>query len=206
MEKRKLSKLKKLTATLEMIQLANTDIPEQRQEFGRIEYIYKYGLYIMAEVEEKILKVALFSPNHLALNATDPVYSLFLDRESHDFLSYDHLCKKWRTSVIDRLKYPCAVYYSEVYCDDASIKCIQQYLETDRKAFEAVQAFQLGVRRNNLLKRHSAMTDQWDRVMKKVPKLPKEWEQWIKKVGFTQNFIFYEYKPEGHYARILYLV
>ena len=33
--------------------------------------------------------------------------------------------------------------------------------------------------------------------MKEVPKVPKEWERWIKKVGFTQNFIFYEYTRKG---------
>lgn len=197
MKKKQLLKLKKMTATEEMVRLAKEDIPVQKQSYGHVEYIYKYGLYIMAEVEEKILKVALFLTDHMALNAREPMYSLFIDKEGKDFIGYDHLCKKWTTAVINRIKFPYTIYRSETWCDDASVKCIQEYLATDRDAFDALLMFQLDLRRQNVLQKHKLLTDQWDFVMRDVPKLPKGWEHWIRKVGFTQNFIFYESNRKG---------
>lgn len=33
----------------------------------------------------------------------------------------------------------------------------------------------------------------WDQCMDRLPKIPKDWLRWQKKVGITQNFIFYHY-------------
>lgn len=197
MKKKWLLELKKLTATEEMIQMAKEDIPAQKQEHGIVTYVYHYGIYIMAEAEENILKVALFLTDHMALNAREPMYTLFIDKEKNDFIGYNHLGKKWTSAMIDRLQFPYAIYRSEKYCSDSSTECIQAYLKTDGEAYDAVFMFQENVRRQNVLKKHKAVTDQWDRVMRDVPKLPKKWEHWMKKDALTENFIFYEYNRKG---------
>ena len=197
MKKKWLLKLKKMTATEEMIQMAKEDIPVQKQEHGIVIYVYHYGLYIMAEVEENILKVALFLTDHMALNGREPMYTLFIDKEKNDFIGYNHLGKKWTSAMIDRLQFPYAIYRSKKYCSDSSTKCIRAYLKTDKEAYDAVFMFQENVRRQNVLKKHKAVTDQWDRVMRDVPKLPKKWEHWMKKEALTENFIFYEYNRKG---------
>ena len=188
MKKKQLLNLKKMTATDEIVRMAKDDIPVQRQRYGKVEYIYKYSKYIMAEVEKNVLKVAMFFTDHLALNGREPVYSLFI--ESNDFIGYDHLCQKWTTATLNRLSLPYAANLSETYCDEASTRCIQEYLKTDREAFDALLTSQLDLRRQELLRRHKAITDQWDRMMRDVPRLPKGWEHWIKKTGLTQHFIF----------------
>lgn len=33
----------------------------------------------------------------------------------------------------------------------------------------------------------------WDQRMDRLPEVPKDWLRWQKKVGITQNFIFYHY-------------
>lgn len=195
MKKKQLLNLKKIMATDEIVRMAKDDIPVQRQRYGKVEYIYKYSKYVMAEVEKNVLKVAIFLTDHLALNGREPVYSLFI--ESNDFIGYDHLCQKWTTATLNRLSLPYAANLSETYCDEASTRCIQEYLKTDCEAFDALLTFQLDLRRQELLRRHKAITDQWDRVMRDVPRLPKGWERWIKKTGLTQNFIFYEYNRKG---------
>lgn len=195
MKKKQLSELKKMTATDDMVRLAKEDIPVKRQGCRNVEYIYKYGMYLMAEVEGDTLKVAMFLTDHLTLNVREPVYSLFIERG--DFIGYDHLYRKWTNATLIRLRFPYAAHQSETYCDEASTRCIQEYLQTDREAFDALQTFQLALRRQQLLQRHKAITDQWDLVMQDVPKLPKEWQRWITKVGLTQNFIFYEYNRKG---------
>lgn len=197
MEKKQLLGLKKLIATDQMVQSAKEDIPVPKQRYGGVEYIYKYGLYIMAEVEQEILKVALFHTKYLALSGREPMYSLFINKERNDFIGYDYMCRKWTTATLNRIRFPYEMHQSEKYCDESSAKCIKEFLETDREAFNAIQTFQLDLRKQNVLRKHKLVTDQWDLVMRDVPKLPKEWERWIKKVGLTQNFIFYEYNRKG---------
>lgn len=195
MKKKQLLKLKQLTATEEMLRMAKADIPVQKK--GYEEYFYQYGMHLKAEVEGQILKAALFLTEYLALNATEPVYTIFVDKEKNDFIGYDHLRQKWTNAVFDRLQFSDAVYHSGKHCDDASRTCIQKYLGSDREADEALLTFQQNVRRQNLLDRHKQITDQWDEVMQKVPGLPKQWERWLKKTALTQNFIFYEPGRKG---------
>jgi len=195
MKKKQLLKLKQLTATEEMVRMAKEDIPVQKQGYSG--YFYQYGMHIMAEVEEKILKVALFLTEYLSLGAAEPVYTIFVDKEKNDFIGYDHLHKKWTSAVFDRLNFTYAVFHSEKYCGDASKQCIQIYLQSDQDAEDALLSFQLNVRRQNLLKKHKILTDKWDQVMREVPKLPKKWEHWLKKSALSQNFIFYEPSRKG---------
>lgn len=197
MKKQQLLKLGKLTATEEMMRLAKADIPVQQQGQGCVEYIYKYGIHMIADVEAKILKVALFLTDYMALEAMNPIYSLFIDKEADDFIGYDHLCKKWTNAMIDRLRFPYPIYRSGIYCEEGSAKCIQEYLETDSDPYDALQMFQSDLRRRNTLKKHKRITDQWDLVMQDVPELPQDWENWMKKVGFLQNHIFFEYNRKG---------
>lgn len=195
MKKKQLLGLKHLTATEEMIRMAKADIPVQKR--GDAEYSYQHGMHLKADVEGKILKVALFLTEYLALNATEPVYTIFVDKEKNDFIGYDHLRQKWTNAVFDRLQISNAVYCSGKYCDDTSRTYIQKYLESDREADEALLTFQLNVRRKNLLDRHKRITDKWDEVMQKVPGLPKQWERWLKKTVLEKNFIFYEPSRKG---------
>lgn len=198
MKKKQLLQLEKLMATDEMIQIAKEDIPIERQVGMSVLYDYQnYGMHIMAEVEDKILKVALFLTDHMVLGAKEPVYTLFIDKAKDDFIAYDHVCKKWTSATLEHIKLPYAIIHSEKYCDDGSEKCIQVYLKSETEAFDAILEYQKNLRRQKVLEKHKRITDQWDLVMKKVPKLPKDWEHWIQKTGFTQHFIFYEYNRKG---------
>lgn len=197
MKKKQLLKLKNLKATKEMLQMAQEDIPQPKQKYGYVEYIYRYGIYIMAEVEEGILKVALFRTDHMTLNATDPMYTLFIDKGKNDFIGYNHLNRKWTSAVLDKYEFPYAIYRAGKYCSDSGTECTRNYLEADGEAFDILLLFQENVRRQNRLKKHRAITDQWDQVMGEVPKLPKKWEHWMKKTALTKNFIFFEYNRKG---------
>lgn len=195
MKKRQLLKLRELTATKEMVRMAKEDTPVQKQ--GHADYFFQYGMHIMAEVEGEILKIALFLTDYLALGATEPVYTIFVDKGENDFIGYNHLHKKWTSAVFDRLNFSYEVFQSEKHCDDGSRKCIQTYLRPDQEADAALLSFQQNIRRQNLLKKHKLLTDRWDQVMREVPRLPKQWEHWLRKTALSQNFIFYEPSRKG---------
>lgn len=197
MKKKELKRLHWLTATKKLLQMAKEDIPVLEQEYSRIRYRYKNRLYIMAAVEGGYLKIAFFLPEHLSLDGTEPMYSLFIDKENEDFIGYDHLCKKWSNATLDRLHSPYRLTGNEAFCSEEDTGCIQEYLGTDKEAYDAVCSFQYELRRKQNLKKHKQITDQWDAVMGTIPGLPYDWEQWIRKEGLTSNFIFYEYDRKG---------
>ena len=53
------------------------------------------------------------------------------------------------------------------------------------------------VRKEELKERYRRETEPWDMKMDQVPPLPKDWEHWVDKTGFTQNYIFYDYQRKG---------
>ena len=197
MKKKELKQLQWLTATEEMLQMAKEDIPVLKQEYRNIRYIFKNSLYIRASIEGMYLKIALFLPEHLSLEGTEPIYSLFIDKENEDFIGYDHFCKKWSNAMLDRIKSPYGICRSDAFCSEEDTKCIQTYFGTDREAYDAIYMFQHELRKKNNLQKHKRITDQWDSVMQVIPELPDDWEHWIRKEGLTQNFIFYEYNRKG---------
>ncbi len=200
MKKKHLLSLEKLTATEEIIQTAKQDTPEPRVKsyrWNKVEYIYKYGMYLLAAVEQGILKVAFFQPNSLTLNGTSPIYTLFIDKEADSFIGYNHITKKWTTAMLERIPWAYSIYESEIYFGGSSERCIREYLNDRSDGFYALERYQEAVRRRQRQKKHKLITDRWDRVMDQVPKLPSDFENWLKKTGLTQNFIFYEYSRKG---------
>ena len=196
MKKKELSALTKPTATQDVIQMAKEDKPEEIGFGNHMRYRYHHELYLVAEVEEEILKVSMFLPEYLTLGGKNPIYTLFADKKRDTFTGYHVIQQKWTDAMLYHLDFiwggTC-----KAYCNEASTKCIQEYLGMNLHPYEAIQTFQQGVRRRNILKKHKKLTDQWDAVMRGVPKIPKSFEHWIKKTGLRKHFIFYEYTRKG---------
>lgn len=125
MNKRELKKLQWLKATEEILCLAKEDIPLVENWYGTLRYVYQRGLYITAAVEDRYLKVALFLPESLSLDGAEPMYSLFIDKEAETFIGYDHICKKWRSAVLDRIKSPYSLHKALIFCNERDTACIQ---------------------------------------------------------------------------------
>lgn len=194
MKKKQLLKMKGMKATGEMLLLA-----KQRKENNHGDAragskgIYQYGSFFMACKKEGILKVSVFSAEHMRFGATDPVYDIFINKKKDDFITYDHGRQRWSEAVIDRF----SGISGEMYCAVKSKKCVQEYFGENEEIYTAVLRYQLGVRQRQLEAKHRKVTDEWDRTMAQVPALPKDWVRWTRKVGITQNFIFYKYERRG---------
>lgn len=196
MKKKELSALTRPTATQDIIQMAKEDKPEEIGFGNHIRYRYHHELYLVAEVEKEILKVSMFLPEYLILGGKNPIYTLYADKKRDTFIGYYGIQQKWTDAMLHHLDFiwggTC-----KAYCNEASTKCIQEYLGMDLQPYDAIQAFQQRIRRRNVLKKHKKLTDQWDAVMRGVPKIPKSFEHWIKKTGLRKHFIFYEYTRKG---------
>ena len=198
MKKSALLAMPKLTATPEMKQAAIADEPKQHESPYGYRYVERtYYPYMNCVVQDGILKAAFYLPEHLRLDGNNPAYEVFLDKKAHQFLTYDHLEKKWRDAKLDRLNWPGRNYYATCWASEKDAAVVQDYLCGERGGDLGILDFQRNVRDEQLEQRHKRITGAWDQDLAQVPELPKDWTRWIDKVAVRENFIFYRYKRGG---------
>ena len=187
-----------LTASPEMKQAAMADEPKKETTYYGHTYTTRtYFAYMNCLVQDGILKAAFFLPDHLRLDGNNPVYEVFLDKENRQFLTYDHLEKKWRDAKLDRLEWPGRNYYATCWVSEEDAALVQDYFSGERGGALGILDFQRNVRDEQLERRHKRITDPWDQDLAQVPELPKDWAHWADKVAVRENFIFYHYKRGG---------
>ena len=188
----------KLTASPEMKKVALEDEPEKVRTYsGYTRIRRKYKCYMNCMVQNGILKVALYLPDHLRLDGDNPAYEVFLDKKKRQFLTYDYLDKKWRDAKLDRLEWPGQDYDAVCWVSTGDSDMVQKYFSSERGGYFGVLDFQRKVREEQLDQRHRRITDPWDKDLAQVPELPKDWGRWADKVAVRENFIFYNYKRGG---------
>lgn len=187
-----------LTASQEMKEVAMADEPKKETTYYGHTYTTRtYFAFMNCLVQNGILKAAFFLPDHLRLDGNNPVYEVFLDKEQRQFLTYDHLEKKWRDAKLDRLEWPGRNYYAICWASEKDAALVQDYFSGERGGDLGILDFQRNVRDEQLEQRHKRITDCWDKDLAQVPELPKDWVHWVDKVAVRENYIFYHYKRGG---------
>ena len=187
-----------LTASPEVKEVAIADEPKKEKTYwGHTRMIRKYRLYMNCVIQDGILKAAFYLPDHLRLDGDKPAYEVFLDKENRQFLTYDHLEKKWRDAKLDRLEWPGDAYYTTCWAGKEDEDLVQAYFSGERGGALGILDFQRNVRDGQLDRHHKRITDPWDQDLAQVPELPKDWRRWADKVAVRENFIFYHYKRGG---------
>ncbi len=199
MNRKKLLELRKLTATPQMLQYAAQDKLESKRQYSWREVKgYTVGRYLRCTVDQGILKVAIFLTEPLKSGGKLPVYEIYLDPRAEDFLTYDCFQQKWRTAKADMLPWPSYVYHSGGdWMSDKGYWLVKKHLKVSQGGLAGVLEFQLRVRKKQLKQRHKRETDPWDMELAQTKPLPKDWDEWVKKVGIQENFIFYHYEKKG---------
>lgn len=202
MKRKELLKLHKLEATPAMMKLAAEDVPHEIHihEWGydHLATTCKYELFLRSQVEQGILKVALFYPEHLRAGGRKPAYTIFFDRKSRRFITFQHELQKWSDSKLDRLDWRKKHYRNAtqwISTKDSTI--VQNYLGIKDGSYASIKAYQMDIRKDELNARHRKETDPWDADLAQTPALPKNWDKWIAKVGIPEHFIFYQYTRKG---------
>ena len=181
-----------------MKEVAMADEPKKETTYYGHTYTTRtYFAYMNCLVQDGILKAAFFLPDHLRLDGNNPVYEVFLDKENRQFLTYDHLEKKWRDAKLDRLEWHGRNYYATCWVSEEDAALVQDYFSGERGGDLGILDFQRNVRDEQLERRHKRITDPWDQDLAQVPELPKDWAHWADKVAVRENFIFYHYKRGG---------
>ena len=202
MIKKNLLSFRALKATPKMMHLAAEDIPKKRvikNWWGTCtKEERQYDLFMRCMIQDGILKVSMFLPKMLRLDARDPAFDLFIDREARQFLTYGYENKKWLTGKLDRIDWGSdSNTQMKRWISPYDAEVIKEYLGTEKGTYWDILSYQQGIRREELMRRHKRETDPWDADMALTPDLPKDWEHWVDKVGVPENYIFYVYKKGG---------
>ena len=198
MKKSMLQAMPALTASQEMKEVAMADEPKKETTYYGHTYTTRtYFAFMNCLVQDGVLKAAFFLPDHLRLDGNNPAYEVFIDKENRQFLTYDHLEKKWRDAKLDRLEWPGRNYYATCWVSEEDAALVQDYFSGERGGDLGILDFQRNVRDEQLERRHKRITDPWDQDLAQVPELPKDWAHWADKVAVRENFIFYHYKRGG---------
>ena len=183
MNKKELRNMKLLEATDELIKLAKEDVPVRDEGYYTEQLIYQRGLYLRAEVENNILKVAFYLAEYLSTDCRKPVYTLYVDKKNDVFKGYDYQTKKWSESMLDKTIFSKWLYQENSYMKEADTALIQKYLESEYDdAFYALYVYQCDQRHRRLGMKYEKILTNWDQCMDRLPEVPKDWLRWQKKV------------------------
>lgn len=201
MKKEELRRLRTLNATPKMMKMAAEDKIQERTRtlvWGTAYKVmrYRYGVYLRCQVLNGLLKVAFFLTEHMKMGANSPVYELFINKETGDFLTYDRMKDKWLTAKLDMLEWP-TYAVADTWINPEGSKSIKRYLDVKRGGYEGILEYQRQVRADQLKQRHKKVMDVWDLDLEQTPELPGDWGRWADKVGIPDNYIFYQYKRGG---------
>lgn len=199
MKKEELRKLRRLYATETMMKKAGMDVPVKKQYgYGnRKTDSYNNGIFMRCQILNGILKTAFFLVDEMRIGLNKPVYELFINNMTGEFITWDVKEQKWRSAKLDMLDWPEYTWHSGKYINPEGNRSIKNYLGVKNGGYKGLLDYQLNVREEELKQSHRRETSPWDQMMEQIPELPKDWRNWVDKSGMKQHYIFYEYSKKG---------
>ena len=213
MKKAELLKMKQFTVSKNIIRMVREDVgKEVIPQWGIHSYwkkkepltIYKYYRYYMAEVENEILKVAVFTRKHVAVGQKEPDFTVYIDKKNNDWITYNHSTKRWLTGMLINLPYikeKGEGLQSYGYCSRRETKIVNEYLGNEGEVKKSIRQYQADIKKKASEKRHRSEIEQIDEVMQTVPEMPKDFEDWVIKSAYKNNaYMIYNIskKQEGY--------
>lgn len=201
--KKELLKLRTLRPTNKMMNMAANDAPIMKPAYwNRKSYvnIYKHSVFMRCQILNGIMKIALFMTEYMRFGSKEPIYEIFIDYENEQFITYDCKNKKWSDAMLSNLSFPGAYeHYVErkSYINPEGKKSIKNHLKVKTGDFKGIVEYQTRIRKIQLDKKHKKITDPWDEDLSQIPVLPKDWDEWVRRVGITDHYIFYKYERNG---------
>lgn len=173
------------------------DVPIVSQKLWGKRKAYKYNSYIKAKVEKGYLILSIFKTEFVRSGSKYPTYVVYFNRKSEEYISFETEIGKWRTAMLNNLDTDFSYYSSQHYISEKDGIKIQKYLKIERGNFLAICDYQSSVLEKHRDKQYKRITDEWDRMLKPVRSLPKDWKKWVLRKAISEHYIFYQYKRSG---------
>lgn len=229
MRKEMLRRLRTLNATPAIIDRAKNDKPilEETKRwydnslYMQVKSLHRYGYYLRCQTLNGIIKVAAFTPLMIQQGIVRPAFEIFLNVDGEEYITRyldEKGNEKWSTSMISNLEYlaDAAEMFNETniniygylyHCDKAAwmnpegTKTIKKALKTKARPYEAILAFQMGVKEKKRDAADAKVFKPWDDDLRLFPKIPQSFINWSFKEN-TEHYIFYNAgAKEGYCSR-----
>lgn len=205
MIKKELLQLRTLKATTKMMEMAKQDTKQARtykSYWGTCKYNgYAFNIFLRCQTLKGYLKVAMFLPSKMRAGDDMPVYELFISKKAGQFLTWNCREQKWSEAMADNLPWQKDLgwnwHQGTVWINPEGKQTIKTYLGTQQDGWEGIIEWQRNIRHENTEARYKRQTDAWDADLNQTPKVPKDWNRWLSKVGIPDNYIFYDYVKSG---------
>lgn len=193
-KKTELKKLGHLYATDEFFRMAEQEIQEKQQVgWNRYEQVFQHEIYLRCHILEGILIVAIYLTRDLRLGSKKPLYEIFIDKSKKEYLTWDHVNKKWRTARVNMLKFPYFYSNSHIYITTEESQILKEYLGIVQEGLQGIEIYQEAILKERSTDKYKKVTSSWEAAMNLVPDVPKDWIHWVNRHGLEENFIFYDY-------------
>lgn len=199
MRKAECLKMQKISPTAKIAQLAKTKTSEKNY-YGKA-YKGLYNYYLRAVTTHDLVKISLFNAEWIKEGNKESQYDIFIDTEDCRYISAeknkDGSVKGWRTAMISNLisweSYYNRSYKATIWSNEATDKKLREALGQKGKAFQAIRGYQNNILAERIKKKEAKECAEWDRDMKPIKELPKNFTDWIRRKCIKDHFIFYRY-------------
>lgn len=195
-------KMQKISPTQKIITLANTPVNDKNY-YGK-EYKGLYNYYLRAVTTNGMIKISAFNAEWIRAGSGQSQYDIFIDTEECRYISLekdrDGRERRWRTAMISNL-FGWDYWYGRRYKDLAwsnidTDKRIRRALGKGGEAYTAINKYQQDILSERIKKKEVKECAEWDKDMKPIKELPKNFADWIKRNAIKDHFIFYRYSKK----------
>lgn len=212
MRKEELRKLRALPATKEMMEKGKRFQEQKYKRWDGTEctkIIPEYELLLRVQNLSGFIKVAVFLPEMMRNNIETPRYEIFLNVAGEEYITRElddsGKERRWSTAMADNLpetpgfgwfRNDVKVFMSKDARKTLNDLKLKDSKESDKGFFRLVR-WQREQKAEKTKRREEREQAPWDADMKLIPRLPKGFEEWMRKEAVRECFIFYEYDPKG---------
>lgn len=199
MRKADCRKIQKISPTQKIIALANTPVKDKNY-YGE-EYKGLYNFYLRAVLINGMIKISVFNAEWIRAGSGQSQYDIFIDTEECRYISLekdrDGRERCWRTAMISNL-FAGGYWYSRhykglVWSNIDTDKRIRRALGKGGEAYTAINKYQQDILSERIKKKEQRECAAWDKDMKPIKELPKNFADWIRRNAIKDHFIFYRY-------------
>lgn len=213
MRKEELRKLRALPATKEMMEKGKhfKEVSEERwwnkTVYTRI--VPDYDMLIRVQNLSGYIKVAVFIPEWMRKDINSPAYEIFINVAGEEWITreLDERGKevRWLTAIAHNLggqgNWSWNLKHEKIYANHDAIQSLSrlplEHKDDTAKGMHRLCLWQKEQKEKDIKRREKREQAPWDADMALVPKVPKDFEEWMRKEAANEYYIIYEYNPKG---------
>lgn len=167
--------------------------------------VYQRYRYFRAAVQNDILKIAIFQRASVAAGRTMPDFTVFIEKENGDWITYNHREDSWSKAMIFNLPYNAEdgeMWGMGTWEAERDQRQVEAYLGLKGNIRKIISTWQQSIKTENNRKAHQKEIDAIDEFMDEVPAIPKDFENWIKTSGLKDAgyMVMYAGKLRKHFC------